>query len=116
MPQGPSWARSGRGGAATSERLAPASAPAPERDHQTLEQLRLPGPVREHRRLPLGAEARDEDRLLGAVLAYPLGAVTDADARFTGASEGRFVREVVDERIVHAGIARVEAARHRLPL
>src|SRR5256885_3627989 len=45
----------------------------------------------------LGAEARDEDGLLRAVLANALGAVPEAETRVARAAEGRIVREVVDE-------------------
>src|SRR3954454_18588665 len=84
--------------------------------HRLLEHLGLLRRVGEHRRLLARREAGDEDRLRAAVLPDPRRPVAGAHARLLHAGERSLLREVVHERVVDAGGARLDLAGHPLAL
>src|SRR5436190_3694475 len=84
--------------------------------HRLLEDLGLLRRVREHRRLLARREAGDEDRLRTAVLPDPGRPVAGAHARLLHPRERSLLREVVHERVVDAGGARLDLAGHALAL
>src|SRR5205823_1510897 len=81
---------------------------------EELEQLAQAGrhlrAVRVHVRVLLGGEPGDEDRLLLAVLADAAGAVARAEARRLRAAHRQLQRRVVDQRVVDADRAGLDAA------
>src|SRR5215211_9356861 len=90
---------------------------APVHQHdRLLHHLRHSRAVREHVRLALGAHPGDQDRLRLAVLLDALGAVAHADARLAHAAERKLLRGVVDDAVVDAGAAGLDARRQSLAL
>src|SRR3954454_1371194 len=81
-----------------------------------LQHLRHARAVREHVRLLLRPHARDQDRLRLAVLLDALRAVAHADAGLAGPAERQLLRRVVDDAVVHAGVAGLDARGQPLAL
>src|SRR5215213_425420 len=90
---------------------------APVHQHDgLLHHLRHPRAVREHVRLALRAHPGHQYGLRLAVLLDALGAVAHADARLAHAAERKLLRGVVDDAVVHARVAGLDAGGEALAL